>query len=50
MYGTDFNMINAGLTASRDIQINEKFVLPISISAIVNPQTQDFFCVFGITL
>ncbi len=50
MYGTGLNVINAGITASRDIKITDKFVLPISVSAVMNPQTQDYFCVFGFTL
>lgn len=49
-YGENFNVINSGLTFSRDIQITEKFCLPVSASTIINPQTQNYFFVFGLTL
>jgi len=49
-YGENFSVINSGITFSRDIQITEKFTLPISTSLILNPSNQDYFCVFGIYL
>lgn len=50
MYGVDFNGVNLGFTANREIQINEKFSLPIFITAAANPQTENIFLVFGFTL
>lgn len=49
LYGEDFSVINTGLTASRDFVINDKLTLPISVSAIMNPQTEDYFYVFSLS-
>ena len=50
-YGTDgFSLVNVGLTASRDVQLTEQFSLPVSVSYIMNPETERTFLVFGISL
>ena len=50
MYGNDFAVVYTGFTASRDIKITEKFSLPIFTTFAANPQTEDFFVIFGISL
>jgi hypothetical protein len=51
-YTTDgkFNIINLGISVSKDIKITEKFSLPISASFITNPQAEKVHFVFGISL
>jgi hypothetical protein len=52
IYTTDinFNVVNIGVTASKTIQLTEKFGLPISTSFILNPEAKAVHLVFGITL
>lgn len=50
-YGTtEFNLINVGLTLSKDIKITEDFSLPVFGSYILNPNTEVSFLVFGVSL
>ncbi len=49
-YGPYAGVINLGITASKEIQITDKFSLPISTSFIVNPQAENVFLVVGISL
>jgi hypothetical protein len=51
-YTTDgeFNIVNVGISASKDIKITEKFSLPVSTSLITNPQARKVHFVFGISL
>ena len=51
-YTTDgnFNIVNLGITVSKDIKITEKFSLPISASFITNPQAEKVHLVLGISL
>ena len=47
-YNSDkFNIINIGLTASREIEITDKFSLPIFVSYILNPRVDISHLVFG---
>ena len=50
MYGADFNGVNLGFTANRDIKITDKFTLPIFVTAAANPQTEKVFVVVGFSL
>lgn len=50
LYGNDFNVIYTGLTASKEIKITNKFSLSIFTTFSVNPQTENYFAVFGINL
>jgi hypothetical protein len=52
IYTTDnnFNVVNMGVTASKEIKITEKFGLPVSTSFILNPQAKAVHLVFGISL
>jgi hypothetical protein len=50
-YGnTKTGIINLGVTAAKEIQISDKFSLPISSSLIFNPYAKKIFFVFGFTL
>lgn len=49
LYGTAFGIVNLGITGYKDIKLND-FVLPISCSFIINPQMQNIFLVFGLSL
>ncbi|MBN2175715.1 MAG: hypothetical protein JW731_16415 [Bacteroidales bacterium] len=49
-YGPSAGIINIGVTAGNEIQITEKFALPVNVSVITNPQQQNIFFVFGISL
>lgn len=50
-YGTtNFNVINIGVTASKEIKITDDFSLPIFGSFILNPNQEIAYFVFGITL
>jgi hypothetical protein len=50
-YGTDsFNVINLGITASKEIKITDDFSLPIFGSYILNPNIEMAHIVFGISL
>ena len=52
IYTTDnnFNVVNLGITASKEIKITERFGLPVSTSLIMNPQAKVVHLVFGISL
>ncbi len=45
-----FSLVNVGLSTSKDLKITDSFTLPLSGSVILNPKTQQFFIVAGITL
>lgn len=46
---SDFNVVNIGITASKEIAITEKYALPVSGSLILNPDTEQFHVVVGIS-
>ncbi|MFT5143405.1 MAG: hypothetical protein ACI84D_002030 [Thalassolituus oleivorans] len=49
-YGTDgFAVVNLGLSASKEIELTDKFSIPVSVSYILNPETERTFLVFGIS-
>lgn len=49
-YGTEnFNLINIGVTASKDVKITEDFSLPVFSSYILNPNTEIAYLVFGVS-
>ncbi|MGC3979385.1 MAG: hypothetical protein QM751_14885 [Paludibacteraceae bacterium] len=45
----EFAVVNVGISASKDIKITDSFSIPFKVSAIVNPKTEQFFLVGGIT-
>lgn len=50
MYGNDFAVIYTGITGSKDIKITDKFSLPFFATFSANPQTEEYFLIFGIKL
>lgn len=49
-YGTDgFSVVNIGLSASRDVPLTDRFSIPVSVSYILNPDTERTFLVFGLS-
>jgi len=50
LYGQGFDIINLGFTVSKELQISNKFILPIFVSTIINPQIRNYYCVFGFGL
>jgi len=49
-YGPEAGITNIGITAIKNIAITDKFTLPVSTSFIINPQSENVYLVFGITL
>ncbi len=49
-YGDYEGVVNTGVSLSKEIQITEKFSLPVFSKIIVNPQKENIYFVFGITL
>jgi hypothetical protein len=49
-YGPYGGVVNAGLTVSKSIKITNIYELPIYVSVISNPQAQNIFFVFGVSL
>lgn len=45
-----FNVVNVGISASKDIKITESYALPVSASVILNPDTEQLHLVFAISL
>ena len=50
MYSDKFNVVNIGLSATKDIKITSNFSLPIFGKLIANPYEEQLYFVFGITL
>ena len=46
----DFNICNLGLSTTKEIKITDTFSLPLSGSIVLNPATEQFFLVAGISL
>ncbi|MFC2152524.1 hypothetical protein ACFLSE_08355 [Bacteroidota bacterium] len=49
-YGEKFGIINAGLTASRNLKVNKTLEVPIQASLVTNPMTNSIFINLGFTL
>ena len=49
-WGNRFGVVNTGLAFSKNIPITEKYSLPINCKFIINPQAENVFFVFGISL
>jgi hypothetical protein len=50
LYGTEFGVVNMGLNLAKEVKITESFSLPVSGGLIFNPQNENAFLVFGISL
>jgi hypothetical protein len=46
----DFDIVNIGVSASKEIEITDSFSLPISGSVILNPHTEQLYILAGISL
>jgi uncharacterized protein (TIGR02001 family) len=46
----DFNICNIGLSTSKEIKITDSFSLPVSGAVILNPSSEQFHIVAGISL
>lgn len=45
-----FAITNVGISTSKEIKITDTFSIPLKATAILNPKTEQFFLVAGITL
>lgn len=45
----DFALVNIGLSVSKELEITEKFSLPLSGSVILNPESEQFYVVVGVS-
>ncbi len=52
VYSTDgkFALLNIGASTTKEIKITDSFSIPLKASVIVNPKSEQFFFVAGITL
>ncbi|HPE57772.1 MAG TPA: hypothetical protein PK904_15300 [Bacteroidales bacterium] len=49
-YGNSAGIVNIGVKAEKEVKITDSFSLPVNVSVITNPQAQNIFFVFGISL
>lgn len=49
-YGTTSGIVNVGVTGYKSIKINENYEILFKTSLITNPQAENIYLVFGITL
>lgn len=50
-YGQNsWGVINLGLSVEKEIEITDKFSLPVSSTVVVNPESENVFLLFGISL
>jgi len=51
-YGSaeSFDIVNTGITVSKEIKIDDNFSIPVFGSVIINPATENLFYVFGFSL
>jgi hypothetical protein len=49
-YGDQFGIVNVGIQAIRNIEVSEKFKIPLTARFIINPQLEKVYFVIGITL
>lgn len=47
-YSDGLAFVNLGLSATKALQLNEAFALPVSVAYILNPDTERSFLVFGL--
>jgi len=45
----DFALVNVGLSASKEIRVTDTFSIPLTGAAILNPDTEQFYIVVGIS-
>ena len=49
-YSDGANVVNIGVTASKEIKVTDSFSIPVSASFITNPNTENIFLVFMLSL
>jgi hypothetical protein len=49
LYSKGFNVVNIGLTASKEIKITDSFSVPAFTKVIVNPNAERTYFVFGVS-
>jgi hypothetical protein len=49
-YNEEANIVNVGFKTTKEIEITDKFKLPVSATFVVNPAKDDVFFVVGITI
>lgn len=50
MYADKFNVVNIGLSATKELKLTKSFSLPISGKVVANPYENQIYFVFGISL
>ncbi|MCA1746229.1 MAG: hypothetical protein LC655_00925, partial [Bacteroidales bacterium] len=45
----DFALTNIGLSVSKELEISETYSLPLSGAVILNPETEQFYVVVGVS-
>ncbi|MFV0391640.1 MAG: hypothetical protein ACK5KP_07150 [Paludibacteraceae bacterium] len=46
----EFGLVNVGVSTTKEIKITDSFSIPLTASAILNPEKEQFFIVAGISL
>jgi len=49
LYADQFDFVNVGIMASREIQINDNYSLPFIAQVAVNPNSESVFMIAGIS-
>ena len=49
-YGNYEGVVNTGISFTKELQITDKFNLPVFSKIIINPQKENIYFVFGITI
>lgn len=47
---TKFNVVNVGIGTSKEIKITETFSIPVTGAVVLNPDTEQFYIVAGLSL
>ncbi len=47
---TEFAVCNIGISATKDIKVTDSFSIPVNGSVILNPETEQFYIVVGLSL
>ncbi len=50
LYGEGFGIVHLGISLSDEVKLTDEFALPISCALSCNPQKQNIFLVFGISI
>ena len=49
-YSDEFMLVNLGISVQKDLEITDKFSLPVGSTIIINPYTEQVFLVFNISI